>query len=532
LGVGSVAAAVNLVATVLCLRAPGMTMRQLPIFVWMSFVTAFIILFALPALNAAIVMLLIDRQLSAAFFLPHLGGSSLLWQHFFWAFGHPEVYILALPAFGMISEVIPVFSRKPIFGYEFVAGSGIAIALLSFGVWAHHMFTVGMGHPAEAFFSIASMLIAVPTGVKVFNWIATMWGGSLRFTTSMLFAIAFIVHFTLGGLSGITFTTVPVDWQTTDTYYVVAHFHYVLIGGTLFGTYAGFYYWFPKMSGRMLSERLGKWHFWLAIISFNLTFSVQHYLGFIGMPRRVYTYPNFPGWADLNLVSTIGAFLQAASVLILLYNIVWSLRRGQPAGDNPWHAWTLEWATTSPPPEHNFHSLPPVRSRRPLWDVAHPENPDPVISSKPGQDIHLPEKNLTGMWSFVLSEATFFLMLIAAFVYYNLFVIKRPLDAHALHRDVAAVFTFFLLASSFTFWRAERSLHRGRAGGFRAWLMITIALGLSFLFGQGREYLELLHRGFSINSSLFATSFFTLTGFHGLHVLLGLIGLTVVLWLA
>ncbi len=532
LGVSSIAAAINLIATVLSLRAPGMSMRKLPLFVWMSLVTAALIIFALPALNVCIVMLLVDRQLGAQFFRPVLGGSAMLWQHFFWIFGHPEVYILALPAFGMISEVIPVFSRKPIFGYPFVAASGVLIAIYSFGVWAHHMFATGLGRTGDMFFAASSMLIAIPTGVKIFNWIATMWGGSLRFTTSMLFAIAFLVQFTIGGLSGITFATVPLDWQTTDTYYVVAHFHYVLIGGTVFAVYAGLYYWFPKITGRMLSERIGRLHFWLAVISFNLTFSVQHVLGLIGMPRRVYTYPDLPRWGSLNMLSTIGAFLSAVSVLVLLWNIVRSLRRGRLAGDNPWQAWTLEWATTSPPPEHNFERLPPVRSRRPLWDLAHPENPDPPIRGEGKTDSPYLEKNFVAITSFILSEATFFLMLIAAFVYYTLSLRLGHLAAANLDVGLAAIFTVCLLSSSFTLWRAERNLHRNNAKRFRLWLAATIALGLVFIIGQGREYLHLLYRGVTINSNLFATSFFTLTGFHGLHVIVGLTGLMIILGLA
>src|SRR5262249_17206554 len=265
LGIGSVGGAINIIATVITLRAPGMTLRRLPLFVWMTFITAILIILALPVLNAALVMLLIDRQLDAHFFQAHGGGSAILWQHFFWTFGHPEVYIMALPAFGMISEVIPVFSRTPIFGYEFVAGSTVAIAILSFGVWAHHMFAAGLGHRADMVFAAGSMLIAVPTGVKIFNWIGTLWGGSIRLTTSMMFAIAFLVEFVIGGLSGVQFAAAPVTWNMTDTYYVVAHFHYVLFGGTAFALFAATYYWFPKMSGRLMDERLGKLHFWLVI---------------------------------------------------------------------------------------------------------------------------------------------------------------------------------------------------------------------------------------------------------------------------
>ena len=318
LGIGSVATSINLIVTILTLRAPGLTIRRLPLFVWMVFVNSFLVILALPALNASIIMLLIDRLLQAHFFLPAHGGSAVLWQHYFWTFGHPEVYIMALPAFGMISEVIPVFSRKPIFGYEFVAASTVAIGLLSFGVWAHHMFAVGLGRYADLFFAVTSMLIAIPTGVKIFNWTATLWGGSIRLTTSMLFAVAFLIQFVIGGLSGITFTAVPIDWQVTDSYYVVAHFHYVLFGGTLFAILAGLYYWFPKISGRLLSEKWGKVHFWLTLIGFNLTFFVQHILGLMGMPRRVFTYPNLPGWAWMNMLSTVGAFVLGVSVLVLL----------------------------------------------------------------------------------------------------------------------------------------------------------------------------------------------------------------------
>ena len=526
LGIGSVSGAINLIATVITLRAPGLTIRRLPLFVWMTFVTAILIILALPVLNAALAMLFIDRRLNAHFFEATGGGSAILWQHFFWTFGHPEVYIMALPAFGMISEVIPVFSRKPIFGYEFVAASTVAIAILSFGVWAHHMFAVGLGHRADMAFAIGSMAIAVPTGVKIFNWIATMWGGALRFTTAMMFATAFLLEFVVGGLSGITFAAAPIDWQVTDTYYLVAHFHYVLFGGTAFATFAGIYYWFPKMTGRMLDERWGRVHFWLTVLGFNLTFFVQHFLGIMGMPRRVFTYPDLPGWGALNMASTVGAFIMAASVLVFGANLAISRYRGKVAGDNPWDAWTLEWATSSPPPPHNFDRVDLVRSRRPLWDLAHPTNTAMATATAERPP---PPKTVIAVWAFIVSETAFFIVLILSYVFFNL---STAASAAALDAKKTAIFTVCLLASSVTLYVAEKSLARGRVVAFRIWLVSTFLLGVIFMGGQGFEYTTLFHRGFGVDSSLFASSFFTLTGFHGLHVTLGLIALGILSALA
>jgi cytochrome c oxidase subunit 1 len=395
-GIGSIGGAVNLVTTILCMRAPGMALSKVPLFVWMMLFTGIEMLIAFPPLTAAQVMLLFDRQLGAMFFDPQQGGSAVLWQHLFWFFGHPEVYIMALPAFGIISEVIPVFSRKVIFGYESVALATVAIAFISFGVWAHHMFAVGMNRTLDAFFSGASFLIAVPTGIKVFNWIATLYGGKLRLDSPMLFSLGFLSMFVIGGLTGIMLAAAPVDWQLTDTYFVVAHFHYVLFGGTLFAIMAGAYYWFPKMTGKLLDERLGRWNFWLLLAGFNLTFGPMHIAGMLGMPRRVYTYtawraqqyayttgkgwevrnPTDVGWEIWNQLATLGAFVLAAAFLVFFWNIYRTLRRGPIAGTDPWDAWTLEWATASPPPAYNFETIPTVRSRRPLWDEKHPDDPD------------------------------------------------------------------------------------------------------------------------------------------------------------
>jgi cytochrome c oxidase subunit 1 len=375
-GVGSISTAANLITTVFCMRCPGMTLWRLPMFVWLLLVVCFQILLAMPPLTAAQVMLLFDRYFSAHFFDTQAGGSAVLWQHFFWIFGHPEVYVLMLPGFGVASEIIPVFSRKLIFGYSVMVAATVAIGFISLGVWAHHMFAVGMSPAGNTFFVFSTMLIAVPTGIKIFNWIGTMWGGHIRFKTPMLFCTAFLFQFLCAGLTGVIMAAAPFDWQLTDSYFVVAHFHYVLIGGLLFTVFAALYYWFPKVTGKLLDERLGKWHFWLFTIGFNLTFFPQHIAGMVGMPRRIYTYEAGRGFELWNAMSSFGVLFQIAGMLVLLWNIVSSLRNGQAAGDDPWDAWTLEWSTTSPPPPYNFEVIPEVRSRRPLWDLKHPDDPD------------------------------------------------------------------------------------------------------------------------------------------------------------
>ena len=376
MGFGTVATSVNLIVTTLAMRCPGMTLGRLPVYVWMMLVVSGMTVIALPPLSAAQIMLLLDRFLGAHFFDTQAGGSAVMWQHFFWFFGHPEVYILMVPGFAFVSEIIPVFSRKVIFGYPMVVAASMAIGLLSMSVWAHHMFAVGMGSPLNAAFAASTMLIAVPTGIKIFNWVATMYGGRIRFATPMLFACAFLFQFLCAGLTGIMLAVVPFNWQVTDTYFVVAHFHYVLVGGLVFTIFGAIYYWFPKVTGRLLSERLGRWHFWLFVVGFNVTFLPMHWLGMIGMPRRIYTYPADRGWELWNVVASLGVLFQAAAILVFLVNVVLALRRGERAGDDPWDAWTLEWSTASPPPPYNFETVPVVGSRRPLWDLKHPDDPD------------------------------------------------------------------------------------------------------------------------------------------------------------
>jgi cytochrome c oxidase subunit 1 len=369
-GIASLVGGINLVVTCLNMRAPGMTLMKMPVFTWMSLVTQVLLVFAIPVISVALFLLTFDRLFDANFFNVSQGADPLLWEHLFWIFGHPEVYILILPAFGIVSEIIPVFSRKPIFGYPFMVFSGIAIGFMGWGVWAHHMFASGLGPISVAAFSVSTMFIAVPTGVKILNWMATMWGGKLTFTTPMLFAVGLVAMFTIGGLSGVTHAVAPADTQQTDTYYIVAHFHYVIFGGALFGFLGGFYFWWPKVFGHVLDEKLGKLHFWLTLVGFNLTFGPMHILGLQGMSRRIQTYRDGYGFNFWNMVSTIGAFIIALAMLVFAWNIVRSKRRAasQPApGPDPWDARSLEWSIPSPVPEHNFDDPPVITQFDDFW---------------------------------------------------------------------------------------------------------------------------------------------------------------------
>ena len=543
-GAGSIATALNLIVTVIAHRCPGMTLRKMPLFVWMVMVTQFLIIWAMPFLTGAAIMILLDRFLGTHFFVGPL-SNAVLYEHLFWALGHPEVYILILPAFGMLSEIIPVFSRKPIFGYAFVVMSGVAIGFISFIVWAHHMFTVGLGDAPEAFFAATTAVIAIPTGVKIINWLATMWGGSIRWTVSMMFAAAFIPLFVIGGITGVMFAVVPIDYQTQDTYFVVAHIHYVLFGGSMFLILSAVYYWFPKITGRLLDEGLGKWQFWLTLVGFNVTFLPMHLLP--GMPRRVYTYAADSGWGNINMIATVGSMILLVAFLIFAWNIYISLRRGKVAGPNPWNAFTLEWATTSPPPEYDFAEIPVVRSRRPLWDEQHPEMPDwiyedniTVPAGVPPSSIAPPIVDVSPkklkppqmlMLFFISSEFIFFTTLMVMYTVYSQYFTSTK----QLNIGLTFIFSLCLWASSMTMWIAERKLRADNRRGWYTWLGLTILLGAIFVAGQGHEYYDLYTHGYGLSSgpssgaTVFGSVFYVLTGFHGFHVVVGLVCLIVIL---
>ncbi len=392
-GIGTLIGGLNFLVTIVNMRAPGMTYMRMPLFTWTAFVTSALILFAFPAITVALVELMFDRLFNGAFFDSARGGNNILWEHLFWIFGHPEVYILILPAFGIISEVVSTFSKKRLFGYSSMVFATILIGFLGFMVWVHHMFTGGLGPVANSIFSIATMAIAVPTGIKIFNWLFTLWGGHIRFTTANLWATAFIPTFVMGGTTGVMLAIPPADFQYHDTYFVVAHFHYVIVGGLVLGLFAGMYYWWPKMFGRMLNETLGKWHFWTFFIGFHLTFFPQHFLGLMGMPRRVFTYQPGNGLEEGNLISTIGAFLMGVGTIVFLINVIVTSMKARDAVADPWDGRTLEWAIPSPPPEYNFKQTPLVRGLDALWKEKMAGNKE-MIPAEPVGPIHMPSPTI------------------------------------------------------------------------------------------------------------------------------------------
>jgi len=594
LGASSILAGVNFIVTILNLRAPGMTLMRMPVFVWMTLTVQFLIVLAFPPITVGLVFLMFDRFFGTHFYDVAAGGDLHLWQHLFWIFGHPEVYILILPAFGIVSEVLPTFARKPLFGAPVVIYSGILIGFFGFGVWSHHMFAAGMGPVADAAFSIATMLIAIPTGVKIFNWLATLWGGRLRGTVALHYAVGLIALFTIGGLSGVMHASPPVDLQQTDTYFVVAHFHYVLIGGSLFGLLAGAFYWWPKMTGRFLDERWGRLQFWLTFVGFNLTFFPQHYLGAIGMPRRIYTYGPGTGWAFWNMMSTIGAFGIALAILLFGILAARSLRSGAAAPADPWDGRTLEWRTSSPPPVHNFDRIPPVYGRDSFWREKHGDSrgrrPAPLPDVADPHGIHLPSPSFwpivtaagiaiaaagalthlavlgvgalvlvvaawafalehhrepahadqTGnldtdhrklaMWVFIGSECLLFGTLIATYLAYKGRSVVGPLPHEILNIPITTLSTFDLLMSSLLMVLALAAVQRDDRRQARLWLAGTAFFGLIFLGFQAYEFTSFVHEGLTLQQNLFGSTFFVLTGFHGGHVALG-VALLLTLWI-
>jgi heme/copper-type cytochrome/quinol oxidase subunit 3 len=540
-----------------------------------------------------LIFLMFDRFFGTHFYDVAAGGDLHLWQHLFWIFGHPEVYILILPAFGIVSEVLPTFSRKPLFGAQVMIYSGILIGFFGFGVWSHHMFAAGMGPVADAFFAIATMLIAIPTGVKIFNWLATMWGGSLRPTVAFHYAAGLVALFTIGGLSGVMHASPPVDLQQTDSYFVVAHMHYVLIGGSLFGIFAGLFYWWPKITGRMLDERAGRWQFWILAVGFNLAFFPQHFLGALGMPRRIYTYNRGAGWETWNFVSTVGAYLIGVSVLLFVALALRSLRAGARAPADPWDGRTLEWRTSSPPPPHDFDEIPPVYGRDTFWREKHGDSrgrkPAPRPPAPDPHGVHLPapshwplvialgvvvaaigalttlavvlvgaavtvagafafalehhdnpahrhQEGVLGvdhrklaMWLFIGSECFLFGTLIATYMAYRGRSVVGPYPHDILNIPLTTLSTFDLLMSSLLMVLALAAVQRGDRFQSRLWLAGTAFFGLIFLGFQAYEFTHFVRDGLTLQTNLFGSTFFTLTGFHGGHVALGVVWLLTLL---
>ncbi|MGH7906437.1 MAG: cytochrome c oxidase subunit I [Candidatus Binataceae bacterium] len=611
LGISTLMNAINTFVTIVNMRCKGMTFLRMPMFTWTVLVAAVLIIVAFPPLTVALSFLILDRWFGTHFYTAVAGSSPLLWQHLFWLFGHPEVYIMVLAPWGIITETITVYSHRPLFGYPLVVYSTILIGFLSYSVWAHHMFAVGMGPVADTAFMLSSMMIAIPTGIKIFSWIATMWDGRLQLTTAMLFAIAFLIQFTMGGLSGVMHAAAPVDLQQTDSYFVVAHFHYVLFGGSFFALLAGVYYWWPKFFGRMLNEPLGKINFWLTVIGFNVTFFPMHIVGAEGMPRRIYRYAPGMGWGPWNLLETVGSWVLGIAMLVLLYNIVQSLLSPADAESDPWDGSALEWLVSSPPPEHNFDRIPIVHSRDVLWGAkyglaAEPpsaipepggprtrhEHGRPPLEFEPADDYEPPppswlpiimgggflmaavgtlvwlrlfflgvavvlfsaiamgfehkaygeeqhmqpgimsgvlDNRKLGMTTFIGAESVFFATLIATFLIYKGMSRGGPKPQDVIHVWNTAVATFILLTSSFTMVLATEAHRRDEQNWARFWLAVTMICGAAFLLNECYEFTSAWGKGVRIDSNLFTQVYYTLVGFHGLHVTVGLIWLSVIL---
>ncbi len=611
LGASTLINAINLFVTIANMRAIGMTFMRLPLFTWTILVAVVLIAVAFPPLTAALFFLLLDRWFGTHFYTAAAGASPLLWQHLFWLFGHPEVYIMVLPAWGLVTEIVTVFSHRPLFGYPVVVYSTILIGFLSYSVWAHHMFAVGNGPVADTAFMLSSMMIAVPTGIKIFSWIGTMWGGKLHLSTAFLFIIAFLIQFTMGGLSGVMHAASPIDLQQTDSYFVVAHLHYVLFGGTAFALFGGVYYYWPKITGRLLDESLGKLEFWLTVIGFNATFFPMHFLGAQGMPRRIYRYPAGMGWHDLNLTATIGAFILAFSVLLLLINIWRSLTVGKRADADPWDGRSLEWSVPSPPPKYNFERLPIVHARDVLWAEKYglgaeppsaipepggpqtrqekgkppleymppdnyqppPASPLPIIIAGAllmvaigamvtwirvvflgiavvllgaigmgfelpayGEEAHgqrgimpgIVDNRTLGMTTFIGAESLFFATLVATYLIYKDVSPAGPKAVDSIHLFHTAIATFILLTSSFTMVLATEAHKRAELRRAQIWLLLTMLFGALFLLNEAHEFTLAWSEGIHLNTNLFTQTYYTLVGFHGLHVTIGLIWLGVV----
>ncbi|TKD72617.1 cytochrome c oxidase subunit I [Pseudalkalibacillus hwajinpoensis] len=439
-GIGTLIGGINFLVTIINMRAPGMTFMRMPLFTWSSFITSGLILFAFPALTIGLALLMFDRLFGTQFFAAEAGGNPIIYEHLFWIFGHPEVYILVLPAFGMFSEIIATFARKRLFGYSAMVFATALIGFLGFMVWVHHMFTVGLGPIANSIFAVATMLIAVPTGVKIFNWLFTMWGGKVSFPTANLFAVGFIPSFVLGGMTGVMLSVPPADYQYHDSYFVVAHFHYVIVGGVVFGLFAGMYYWWPKIFGTMLNEVLGKLHFWLFFIGFHLTFFPMHFLGLMGMPRRVYTYLSGQSLDEANFAATIGAFLMGLATIIMVWNIIQTAVKGKKAGNDPWDGRTLEWAISSPAPEYNFAQTPLVRGLDAWWLEKRASN-KAMVPAEPLDDIHMPDASIL---PFLLSLGFFIASLAAIFANWTIaigglgvvalaMILRSVIDYHGYH---------------------------------------------------------------------------------------------------